>query len=136
MSDFKEQLLSVIAAKMITENHLEYIKLPEGFGKIKWTGWKESWNEIAPHAQLLWVMDPRPGKDRLAYYVDLPSMNHGGVKLGGALNIEFNPEGHYLTEHTTAAEIREWFKEGFNLLIDDVLNDNPWLLENPLHSKG
>lgn len=135
-SDFKEKLIEVIAAKVITQGHMSDLPMPEGFGKIRWTGWKEHWAEMYPHAQIVWMMDRHEGQDRRMYYVDLPSMQHGGVKLGAAFSIEFRHDvSHYLTEHTTSDEIREWFKEGFSLLLDDVLNDNPWLTESPIEKK-
>lgn len=135
-SDFKEKLIEVIAAKVITQGHMTDLPMPEGFGKIQWTGWKKNWGEMYPHAQIVWMMDRKDGQDRRCYYVDFPTMKHGSVKVGGVFDIGFSiDQSHYLTEYTTADEIREWFKEGFSLLLDDVLNDNPWLTESPLEKK-
>jgi hypothetical protein len=132
MSDFKEKLIEVIAAKVIMQGHMTDLKMPEGFGKLRWTGWKESWGEMYPHAQIVWILERKSGQDRKCFYVDLPSMSHGSVKQGAAFDMSFNDvKSHYLSEHTTAEEIREWFKEGFSLLIDDVLNECPWLTEVP-----
>ena len=132
MSDFKEKLIEVIAAKVITQGNMTDLHMPEGFGKLRWTGWKECWNEMFPHAQIIWVLERQPGTDRRCLYVDIPSMQHGSVKIGGALNIQFSTGSHYLSEHTTADEIREWFKEAFAILVDDVLNECPWLTEVPI----
>ena len=135
MSDFREKLIEVIAAKVIQQGHMSDLPMPQGFGKIRWTGWKENWGEMYPHAQIVWIMEREPGRDRKCFYVDLPTMQHGCVAIGGVFNIERSSSSHNLSEYTTEDEIREWFKEGFSLLVDDVLNDCPWLTKVPL-AKG
>lgn len=132
MSDLKKKLIEVIAAKVITEGHMTNLPLPKEFGTLRWTGWKEVQMELYPHAQIVWLMERQPNHPRRVYYVDLPSMNHGSILNGECFSIGFSDKSHYINEHTTVEEIREWFKEGFSLLMDDVLNDNPWLLENPM----
>lgn len=134
MSDFKEQLIGVIAAKVITQGHMSDLPMPQGFGAMRWTGWKNTQNDIYPHAQIIWFMDRKPLQKRVAYYVDLPSMKHGSIEWGSYFDIGFSDSSHFLSEQITPDEIREWFKEGFALLMDDVLNDNPWLLESPIKS--
>lgn len=131
-SDFKEKLLEVIAAKVISQGHMSDLPMPEGFGKLRWTGWKENWGSLYPHAQIVWFLERKPGEERRLFYVDLPTMNHGQANNGGLFNIEHSDRSHFLSEHTTPDEIREWFKEGFSLLLDDVLDACPWLTESPM----
>lgn len=132
MNDFQSKLIEVIAGKVLEQGNMTDLRLPEGIGILRWTGWKESWAEMYPHAQIAWIMDRRPGEERYVYYVDLPSMQHGKVKAGGTFDIRYFEGSHQLSEFTTETEIMEWFKEGFALLVGDVLGDNPWLIETPL----
>lgn len=130
-ADFKESLLEVIASKIISQHNIGDVKLPEAFGMIRWTGWKSDWSRIEKHAQLVWFFPREAGKNRNAFYVDLPSMNHGSLKNGGLMNIESSEASHYLYEDTTSDDIKAWIKEGFMLLLDDVLKECPWLTEVP-----
>lgn len=130
-NDFSDKLLEVIAAKLIQQGHMSDLPMPKGFGKLRWTGWKECQWDQYPHGQIVWYMERENGADRHMFYVDLPSMQHGRVKLGASFNIQSTDKSHLFSEFTDATEMREWFKEGFLLLMDDVLNECPWILEIP-----
>ena len=135
-SDFQTKLIEVIAAKVITEESMSDLALPEPFGILRWSGWKDSWDSIEKHGHLVWLMPRQPQSERFLFYVDIPSMNHGKIKDGGRVNIGFvQGQSHYTTPHTDITEVREWFKEGLMLLIDDVLNECPWLLTTPLEKR-
>lgn len=128
MNDFGVKLVEAIAAKIICGASLDAIKLPEPFGIVRWTGWKYSATSFYSHAQIVWLM---PGKDD-GFYVDLPSMQHGKFRRGSAYNVApIEGYGHHIDEFTTVDDLRRWFVEGFSLLLNDVLNDNEWLIQPP-----
>lgn len=134
MNDFRDKLIAVIATKAINGEQFGDLELPEPFGMIRWTGWKEVWNTIfTKHGQIVWFIPGTNVKGGQVFYVDLPSMNHGAVEMGGTFSIE---NGKYsISEYTTIEDVRRWFSEGLTLLIDDVLNECPWLLKGALPEK-
>lgn len=135
-SDFQTKLIEVIAAKVITQESMDDLALPEPFGVLRWTGWREMPNSIDKHGQIIWFMPRRENQNRRGFFVDIPSMNHGPIEIGETFSIDFiQGKSHYITEHTDIAEAREWFKEALMLLIEDVLNDCPWLLISPLEKR-
>ena len=129
MSDTRDALLELIAGKILTEKFSGIMKFPGDLGSLKWTGWKESWNHMVPHAQLLWVP---PSPNEMCFYVDIPSMKHGPVKRGSSFDINDSDQSHYLNRDTSPEEIKAWFKEAMMLLIEDVLASGPLSVNNPL----
>lgn len=136
MEGLERKLLEIIATKVIQGDSLEKMTLPEPFGTVRWTGWKETSWSLEKHGQIFWVIPSKTGQ--ILYYVDLPSMKHGRSKLGHAFNVEME-EGvaHFYGPNNppTLENVREWFIEGFTLLLRDVLEDNPWIVDVPMKEK-
>lgn len=132
MEGLERKLLEVIATKVIQGDDLIHMALPEPFGIVRWTGWLSSPVSIEKHGHIIWVVPQKT--EHVYYYVDLPSMNHGRCPEGNLIKIEMvsgqsKTFGHW--EQPTVEQVREMFIQGFELLLRDVIEDNPWIVDVP-----
>lgn len=140
-----EEKLGAIAAAILAKNVIDtdlgtmVTEMPGG--SIWWTGWKEWSNSVDMTAQIFWwppkkvvltSKESSADKPVVYYGINLPGFDI--IRTVGHMPIKFSIEqpAMMVTPKTTRGEMRAIFAEGLKRLVEYVVRESPWWLEEAI----